>query len=89
MARFAFGGVHYPTEDNARNTVYVRVSKRAYPRDPYAHAVSLGVAPARLSCQCSHCARGYDCCGRLFPCRATVRRTRRGYAVTVHYTRNV
>ena len=47
-----------------------------------------GVLP-RGGCDCGHCAAGWDCCGRMVPSYARVKRVKRGVVVIQHYGRNV
>lgn len=42
-----------------------------------------------FGCHCSHCARDWDCCGRLFVYKIDVRRARRHVIFTAVYLRNV
>lgn len=54
--------------------------------------IAAGYLPQPGRCDCSHCANDWDCCGRLFPSRVTLRSVNRREAfatAVVHYVRNV
>lgn len=54
--------------------------------------IAAGYLPQPGRCDCSHCANDWDCCGRLFPSRVTLRNVNRREAfatAVIHYVRNV
>lgn len=50
--------------------------------------LDMGVVEER-GCRCSHCARGYDCCGRLVPSVVRVVPVRGGIRVEQLFVRNI
>lgn len=83
--------------DTWENVVSVPVSRRMIRENRTRRAllramIEANYLPQPGRCDCSHCANDWDCCGRLFPSRVTLRNVnRREHFATavIHYVRNV
>lgn len=84
----------YPDGDGQTTRYLFRARTRDYPRTAaqqrrlLEYLTDEGVIEPQ-GCDCHHCRMDWDCCGRLFVSYTRIDRTRRGFAITQHYSRNV